>query len=49
MKNVNDPDFWEDIYKKMRKPAWLFDTRSVVNEKDIKNIGLNLWKLGSNN
>jgi len=40
---------WEDIYKKMRKPAWLFDTRSVVNEKDIKNIGLNLWKLGSNN
>ena len=40
---------WEDIYKKMRKPAWLFDTRSVVNEKEIKNIGLNLWKLGSNN
>ena len=39
---------WELIYKKMRKPAWLFDTRSVVNDKEIKNIGLNIWKLGSN-
>ena len=39
---------WQSIYKKMRKPAWLFDTRSVVNDKEIKNIGLNIWKLGSN-
>ena len=39
---------WQSIYKKMRKPAWLFDTRSVVNDKEIKKIGLNIWKLGSN-
>ncbi len=39
---------WKIIFKKMRKPAWVFDTRSIVEEKEIQNIGINLWKLGSN-
>ena len=39
---------WQLICKRMRKPAWVFDTRSVVDDEAIKNIGLNIWKLGSN-
>jgi len=30
----------------MRSPAWIFDTRSVVNRQEIENTGINLWKLG---
>ncbi len=37
---------WNYLASFMRKPAWIFDTRSVVNREEIKNTGLNLWKLG---
>ena len=33
----------------MRKPAWIFDTRSVVDIKQIKKTDLNFWKLGYGN
>ena len=37
----------ESFYEKMCKPAWVFDTRSVV-PKNIKNSSkLNFWQLGS--
>tara|TARA_B100000886_G_scaffold219394_2_gene152344 strand:+ start:18659 stop:20089 length:1431 start_codon:yes stop_codon:yes gene_type:complete len=42
-KNLN----WKNLYKKMRKPAWLFDTRSLININDIKNIGINIWQIGT--
>ena len=37
---------WNYLASLMRSPAWVFDTRSVVNRKEIENAGLNLWKLG---
>ena len=37
---------WNYLASLMRSPAWVFDTRSVVNRKEMENTGLNLWKLG---
>ncbi len=37
---------WNYLSSLMRSPAWVFDTRSVVNRYEIDNTGLNLWKLG---
>ena len=37
---------WNHLASLMRSPAWIFDTRSVVNRKEIENTSLNLWKLG---
>tara|TARA_B100000945_G_scaffold59352_1_gene44122 strand:- start:1637 stop:1921 length:285 start_codon:yes stop_codon:yes gene_type:complete len=37
---------WNYLSSLMRSPAWVFDTRSVVNRKEIENTNLNLWKLG---
>ena len=30
----------------MRKPSWVFDTRGIVNDKELNQFGLNVWKLG---
>ena len=37
---------WEKVSKIMRKPSWIFDTRSTVNSKKVLEAGLNLWKIG---
>ena len=37
---------WEKAYKSMRHPSWLFDTRNVVDKKNLKNSGFKLWSLG---
>ena len=37
---------WREISNIMRAPAWLFDTRGVVNLEDTKDLNLNVWKLG---
>ena len=37
---------WELLSKKMRKPSWLFDTRSISNIDDAKKNGLNVWEIG---
>ncbi len=37
---------WESIYKTMRQPAWIFDTRSVINIKKLKNKNINIWQTG---
>ena len=36
---------WENIAY-LKKPFWVFDTRLVVDPKEIKNLGINLWQLG---
>ena len=41
--NIN----WDEIYQKMRKPAWIFDTRNVISLKTIKESNLNVWQLGN--
>ncbi len=37
---------WKLVEKKMRKPAWVFDTRSSLDKKEISNTNLNLWVIG---
>ena len=37
---------WKSLSTLMRSPAWIFDTRSVVNREEIKETALNIWKLG---
>ena len=41
-KNIN----WSEISNLMRKPAWLFDTRSIYKENEVKVHGINYWGLG---
>ena len=31
----------------MRKPAWVFDARSIVDEKKVLAADLNFWKVGN--
>ena len=38
---------WEIVVKKMRKPSWVFDTRSIANLKLAKQNGMNIWRVGS--
>ena len=39
---------WNKIIKNMRKPSWLFDTRSVTNIEKAKKAGMKTWRLGFN-
>ncbi len=38
---------WFILADLMRKPAWVFDTRSVVDPSQIAEAGLLLWRLGA--
>ena len=48
---------WDDFYNldyksiinNMRQPSWIFDTRNVVDIKNAKDSGFNVWSLGSAN
>ena len=37
---------WDCEVKKMEHPAWVFDSRSIVNNELVKKAGINLWCLG---
>ena len=37
---------WSTLARYMRKPAWVFDARGVVNTSQIKQAGLKLWRVG---
>jgi len=37
---------WHIAKKIMRSPSWIFDARSILNSKLVKNAGLNLWSIG---
>ena len=39
---------WQSLYKKIKKPAYIFDGRNILNDKKIKNIGFNYLGLGRN-
>ena len=41
-KNLN----WQKISLNMRKPAWVFDTRLIINKEEVISSGLNFWGLG---
>ena len=38
---------WTEISKRMVPPAWVFDSRSIVNTQEVKDAGLKLWRLGN--
>ena len=40
---------WDRSYKLMRKPAWVFDTRSIINIEKSKEAGFNVWSIGNAN
>ena len=37
---------WEKVSKEMRKPGWVFDARSIVDEKEVIKSNLNFWRIG---
>ena len=40
---------WERIYKNMKKPAFIFDGRGILDKEKIEAIGFNYYKIGSGN
>ena len=38
---------WKSLINSMRKPAWLFDTRSCIDHNKAKNVGFNVWEIGN--
>ena len=37
---------WKEASSKMRKPAWVFDARSILLPEQIKKQNLNFWRIG---
>ena len=37
---------WQNLYNSMRKPAWVFDTRGIVEFNSIKDCEINYWRIG---
>ena len=37
---------WKNVCKLMRKPSWLFDSRGIVENKDLLGTNFNFWKVG---
>ena len=37
---------WAEASKRIRLPAWVFDSRSIVNPEAVKENGFNLWRVG---
>ena len=37
---------WNKIIPISKQPFWVFDTRLVLNPKDLCDLGINLWQLG---
>ena len=40
---------WLKVDKKLRSPAWVFDTRKIVNYKSVKDCDFNFWQVGMAN
>ena len=41
--NIN----WLKISKEMRSPAWVFDTRGLVDPEDLRKVDINFWQIGN--
>ena len=37
---------WENIYKEVRRPAWIFDTRHFIDAEKVKKSGFKFWQVG---
>ncbi len=40
---------WDYFSKEMLKPSWIFDTRGIINLKDVKSNSLRFWSIGNGN
>ncbi len=40
---------WGKIAKLMRAPAWIFDTRYLLDPKEISSLNINYWRVGYGN
>ncbi len=40
---------WERISNIMRQPAWVFDTRSIVDINQVRGNGISIWQVGYGN
>ncbi len=40
---------WEEILPKLKKPFWVFDTRLILNPREINKLGINIWQVGYGN
>jgi len=38
---------WDLAFKKLRKPAWVFDSRSILDSKEVNDAGINFWRFGN--
>ena len=38
---------FNEIYKSMRKPAWIFDARNCIDIDLVREIGFKVWRIGS--
>ena len=38
---------WANFIIDMKKPAWIFDTRSVIDVKKAKDAGFYVWQIGN--
>ncbi len=38
---------WDKLFKNMAKPAWIFDTRSIINVNLARKAGFNVWQIGN--
>ena len=38
---------WQTIAKLMRTPSWVFDTRGIINTKELNSTGINFWRVGT--
>ena len=37
---------WSKISPQMRQPAWVFDTRSILEIDEVKKSGVKIWQVG---
>jgi UDPglucose 6-dehydrogenase len=37
---------WSNISRIMKKPGWVFDSRSVVKKQKVLEANLKLWRIG---
>ena len=37
---------WHLAERRMRKPAWVFDTRSIIDANSIKQYNFHFWRVG---
>ena len=40
---------WRKVSKTMRRPAWVFDARSIINAEEVISSNLNMWRIGIGN